>query len=122
MEVPLYMKLPQGYDSKFLPEGVMKGSHVLKLLCNIYANKVAGCVWNKYLDRGLQEAGFEPRKVDHSLYYKGGLVLLIYVDDCILMSPMDTAIDEAISTLRSSKQNFTIEDEGAVGNFLGSED
>ena len=30
------------YDSKFLPEGAMKGSHVLKLLCNIYGNKVAG--------------------------------------------------------------------------------
>ena len=28
-EVPLYMKLPQGYDSKFLPEGAMKGTHVL---------------------------------------------------------------------------------------------
>ena len=29
------------------------------------------------------------------------------------------AIDKAINTLRSSKQNFTIEDEGAVGDFLG---
>ena len=40
-EVPLYMKFPQGYDSKYLPEGVTKGSHVLKLLCNIYGNKAA---------------------------------------------------------------------------------
>ena len=118
-EVPLYMKLPQGYDSKFLPEGVTKQSHVLKLLRNIYGNNTAGHIWNKYLDRGLQEAGFEPSKVDPCLYYKGGVVLLIYVDDCILMSTMDVAIDEAISTLRSSKQNFTIEDEGAVGDFLG---
>ena len=118
-EVPLYMKFPQGYDSKFLPEGVTKGSHILNLLCNIYGNKVAGHVWNKYLDRGLQEAGFKPSKVDPCLYYKGGVVLLIYVADYILMSPMDVAIDKAISALRFSKQNFTIEDEGAVGNFLG---
>ena len=68
---------------------------------------------------GLQEAGFEPSKVDPCLYYKGGVVLLIYVDDCILMSTTDVAIDEVISLLRSSKQNFTIEDEGAVGDFLG---
>ena len=71
-EVPLYMKLPQGYDSKYLPEGVTKGSHILKLLCNIYGNKVAGHIWNKYVDRGFQEAGFKPSKVDPCLYYKGG--------------------------------------------------
>ena len=59
-EVPLYMKFPQGYNSKYLPEGVTKGSHILKLLHNIYGNKAAGRVWNKYLDKGLQEAGFQP--------------------------------------------------------------
>ena len=32
---------------------------------------------------------------------------------------MDMAIDEAISALRLSKQNFTIEDEGVVRDFLG---
>ena len=41
-EVPLYMKFPQGYDSKYLPEGATKGSHILKLLHNIYGNKAAG--------------------------------------------------------------------------------
>ena len=41
-EVPLYMKFPQGYNSKYLPEGVTKGSHILKLLRNIYGNKAAG--------------------------------------------------------------------------------
>ena len=97
----------------------MKGSHILKLLCNIYGNKAAGHIWNKYLDKGLQEAGFEPSKVDPCLYYKGGVVLLVYVDDCILMSTMDAAINETIRTLRSSKQNFTIEDEGVVSDFLG---
>ena len=119
-EVLLYMKFPQGYDSKYLPEGVRKGSHILKLLCNnIYGNKAAGCVWNKYLDKGLQEAGFEPSKVDPCLYNKEGVILLIYVDDCILMGTTDVVINEAVHVLRSSKQNFTIEDEGVVGDFLG---
>ena len=108
MEVPLYMKLPQGYNTKYLLEGAMKGSHVLKLLHNIYGNKAAGRVWNKYLDKGLQEAGFMPSKVDPCLYYKEGVVLLVYIDDCILMSTMDMAIDETIHALRLSKQNLTI--------------
>ena len=118
-EVPLYMKFPQGYDSKYLPEGATKGSHILKLLCNIYGNTAAGCVWNKYLDKGLQETRFELSKVDPCLYYKGRVILLVYVDDCILMGTMNAIINEAVHTLRLSKQNFIIKDEGAVGDFLG---
>ena len=118
-EVPLYMKFPQGYNNKYLPDGVTKGSHILKLLCSIYGNKAAGRVWNKYLDKGLREVGFEPNKIDPCLYYKGGVILLVNVDDCILMGIVDAGIDEAVCVLRSSKQNFTIEDEGAVRDFLG---
>ena len=113
------MKFPQGYDSKYLPEGVTKGSHVLKLLHNIYGNKAAGRIWNKYLDNGLQEAGFKPSKVNPCLYYKEGVILLVYVDNCILMGTMDAVINEAVHALISSKQNFTIKDEGVVSNFLG---
>ena len=113
------MKFPQGYDSKYLPEGVTKGSHVLKLLRNIYGNKAAGQVWNKYLDRRLLEAGFEHSKVGPCLYYKGGVILLVYVDDCILMGTTDAIIDKSVRALRSSKQNFTTEDEGGVRDFLG---
>ena len=35
------------------------------------------------------------------------------------MGTTDAAINEAIHALRSSKQNFTIEDEGVVGDFMG---
>ena len=97
-EVSLYMKFPQGYDSKYLPEGEKKGSHILKLLCNIYVNKVAGRMWNKYLDKGLQEAGFEPSKVDPCLYYKEGVILLTYMDDCILIGTTDVAINSLLKT------------------------
>ena len=99
-EVPLYMKFPQGYDNKYLPDGVTKGSHVLKLLRNIYGNKAAGQVQNKYLDKGLCEAGFEPSKIDPCLYYKGGAILLVYIDDCILIGISVAGIDEAVCMLR----------------------
>ena len=113
-EVPLYMKFPQGYDSKYLPEGVTKGSHVLKLLRNICSNKAAGRVWNKYLDKGLQEVGFKPSKVDPCLYYKEGVILLIDIDNCILMGTTDAVIDEAVHVLRSSKQNVAMKRQSAI--------
>ena len=77
-----------------------------------------GRVWNKYLDNGVREAGFERSKVDPCLYYKGGVILLVYVDHCIVMGTTNAIIDEAVRPLRLSKQNFTIEDEGPVSNFL----
>ena len=96
-----------------------KGSHVLKLLHNIYSNKAAGHVWNKYQAKGLQEVGFEPSKVDPSPYYKGGVIFLVYIDDCILMGITNSVIDKAVCVLRLSKQNYTIKDEGVVGDFFG---
>ena len=63
--------------------------------------------------------GFELSKVDPCMYYKGGVILLVNIDDCILMGITDAIIDKAVRVLRLSKQNFTNEDEGAVGDFLG---
>ena len=45
--------------------------------------------------------------------------MLVYINDCILMSSSDKAINKAITSLKASKQNFTIEDEASVGVFLG---
>ena len=39
-ERPLYMHLPRGYHH----EGISKDTHVLKLVCNIYGQKQAGCL------------------------------------------------------------------------------
>ena len=35
------------------------------------------------------------------------------------MGIMNAIVDKAVRVLRSSKQNFIIEDEGVVGDFLG---
>ena len=43
----------------------------------------------------------------------------MYVDNCILMSPSKKDMDGVIKSLHASEQNFTIDDEGEVGNFLG---
>ena len=53
-EKPLYMRLPQGHHHK----GITKDTHVLKLIRNIYGQKQAGRVWNKYRDEGMKEVGF----------------------------------------------------------------
>ena len=114
-EMPLYLRLPQGYKRK----GMTRKSHVLKLKRNVYGQKQAGRVWNQYIDQGMKSIGFTPSKFDPCLYYRKSIVFLVYIDDCIIFGPDDSVIDEVVADLRKSTQNFTIDDQGEVGDFLG---
>ena len=114
-EMPLYLCLPQGYKRK----GMTRKSHVLKLKRNVYGQKQAGRVWNQYMDQGMKSIGFTPSKFDPCLYYRKSIVFLVFIDDCIVFGPNDKAIDEVVNDLRLSSKNFTLDDQGEVGDFLG---
>ena len=114
-EMPLYLHLPQGYNRK----GMTRKSHVLKLKRNVYGQKQAGRVWNKYMDQGMKSIGFTPSKFDPCLYYRQSIIFLVYIDDCIVFGPNDKAINEVVKDLRLSSKNFTIDDQAEVGDFLG---
>ena len=73
-EVLLYMHFPKGYEFK---DGISEDTHILKLTKNIYGQKQAGRVWNKYLDEGLGEISFKPSKMDPCLYFHGHIALLV---------------------------------------------
>ena len=114
-EMPLYMRLPQGYKHN----GITRKTHVLKLLRNVYGQKQAGRVWNKYMDQGMRENGFTPSQFDPCLYYRGSVVFLVYIDDCIVFGPSDQSIDQVVKDLRACSRQFTVDDQGVVGDFLG---
>ena len=59
-EMPLYLRLPQGYKRK----GMTRKSHVLKLKRNMYGQKQAGRVWNQYMDQGMKSIGSTPSKYE----------------------------------------------------------
>ena len=114
-EMPLYMRLPQGYKRN----GMTRKTHALKLICNVYGQKQAGQVWNKYMDQGMYEISFTPSKFDPCLYYRRSIVFLVYIDDCIVFGPSDRSIDRVVNDLHACSQCFTIDDQGDVGDFLG---
>ena len=114
-EMPLYLRLPQGYKR----EGMSRKTHVLKLKRNVYGQKQAGRVWNQYMDQGMRSIGFTPSKFDPCLYYRNSVIFLVYIDDCIVFGPDDRVIDDVVTDLRNSSQNFTVDDLGEVGDFLG---
>ena len=77
--------------------------------------------WFKKLKQGLMGQGFTPSEIDPCLYLKKNMVLLTYVDNCIIISPSHDSIDCLISSMQSSPENFKLTDEGGVNNFLGGE-
>ncbi|KAL7575276.1 hypothetical protein ACA910_001801 [Epithemia clementina (nom. ined.)] len=115
-EVPLYTNFPQGY---VFPPSVSRTTHALKLKQNLYGQKQAGRIWNKYLDAGLAEIGFAPSKIDPCLYYRGQVILLVYIDDCVLFSPKKTDLAAVIKEMQDSSRKFRVEDLGEVNDFLG---
>ena len=114
-DMPLYMRLPQGYKR----EGITRKTHALKLEHNIYGQKQAGRVWNIYIDQGMKEIGFKPSAFDPCQYYRGAILFLVYIDDCIIFGPDRPSIDAVVANLQACSHRFTVDDQGDIGDFLG---
>ena len=55
-------------------------------------------------------------KIDLCLFLRNDIILIVYVDDCLLFSCKPKTLDKLISFLQ---QEFTLTDEGDVSAFLG---
>ena len=114
-EVLLYMHFPKGYKFK---DGISEDTHILKLTKNIYGQKQAGRVWNKYLGKGLGEISFKPSKMDPCLYFHGRIALLVYIDDCIMFGPDMVGLNKVVKEMRTSSKKFRVEELSDIKDFL----
>ena len=71
------------------------------------------------MDQGMREIGFKPSAFDPCLYYRGPIVFLVYIDDCIVFGPDYRSINAVIKDLRACSHRFTVDDQGDIGEFLG---
>ena len=114
VERELYMEVPRGFEI----QGGDSKDYLLKIQRNIYGQKQAGRVWNKYLvDKLTKELGFKQSAVDECLFYRGKVLYALYTDDSILAGPEKYQIDKIIKEMKEVKLNIT--DEGNVEDFLG---
>ena len=49
------------------------------------------------------------------------MIIITYVDDCIIMGPSMKDIDGFIESTKSGSENFVFKDEGDMNKFLGIE-
>ena len=111
VKVPIYLHTPQGIDF-----GEDSHRTVLKLKKNLYGLKDAGRPWWKPLSIGCNELGFHSTEIDQCVFVKDDVIILIYVDDCIIMSKDK---DKIIRTMESLKERYAITDEGEMEEYLG---
>jgi hypothetical protein len=110
------MRQPPGYENK------MKHGYVCKLDKTIYGLKQAPMAWYSRLSEKLIKLGFQASKADTSLFFydKGGVTifLLVYVDDIIVASSSQEAVDAMLKDIRF---DFALKDLGQLRYFLGIE-
>jgi hypothetical protein len=66
--------------------------------------------------KGLQELGFTKSTVDKCIFYRGTCVLLVYIDDTIILEPVNSDVDEAFRLVRT---RFQLGEEGDLCDYLG---
>ena len=67
------------------------------------------------------DRGFRPLEIDPCLYLKANMILLTYVDDCIIFSPSMESINRLVWLMRDGPENFKLANEGNVNKFSGIE-
>ena len=74
-----------------------KQQHRLKLLQNLHGLKDAGATWFNHLRKGLvEDLKFKQSLVDPCLFYRGQVILVICVDDCLVFTPKKSEADNLI--------------------------
>jgi len=83
----------------------------------ILVKKQAGHVWYQHLTRLLTtKHGFKQSMANECIFYRDGIMLLIYVDDTICIYH---DVGAAQKLARELKKSFNITIEGTIIDFLG---
>ena len=112
IDAEMYIDIPAGFHV----EDGNQEEFVLKLKKTLYGLKQAGLNWFETLRAHLISIGFKQSISDPCHFHRGDLVLICYVDDCLLFCPDEAKIDNAVAELQSK---FILTDEGDVSTYLG---
>ena len=113
IDVDIYMELPQGFNV-----GPESGRYVLMLQKNLYGLKEAGHNWFEKLSSALGNLSINPSKVDPYVFIGEDVIVLVYVDDCLIFSQDKERINQLIDNLKN-KDKLDLTYGGDVEKYLG---
>lgn len=117
LDVPIYMELPVGFDV----QTGQRGEYVIQLKKSLYGLKQSGLNWYEKLKNGLIKRNLVPSKVDPCVFIGEKVIVLTYVDDCIIMGKTEADIKDLFKSLQDGNENYDFTDEGDLKNYLGVE-
>ena len=112
----VYIECPQGYEP---PNGE---DMVLKLNKSLYGQAEAPRMWYEKLKKGLEAQEFCTSKVDPCMFLSKKVIILAYVDDCLLFAKNKKDLDDLIQSFEDDGDKFNWEmtiEEGDVSEHLG---
>jgi hypothetical protein len=83
--------------------------------------KRAGLNWFEKLKQGLIDRGFHPSAINPCLYFKKGMIIITYMDDCIIVSNSMKDINNFVKSMKDGPKVYVLTDEGDINKFLGIE-
>ena len=115
------MYLPIGFQVDGHAEASSERSFLLKLNKNLYGLKQGSYNWYEKLNKFLVDRGFKPSDIDPCLYIGNEMIMLTYVDDCIIVGPSMGNINRFVDSMKNGDENFVLTNKGDIHKFLGIE-
>ena len=119
------MEVPTGYNDG-------NGKYVLKLKTNMYRLSDISLTQYKHCTKGLIDRGFKLSTIDLCLFYKDGLVIILYINNVCIFGISKQYVEKFIEILKrldkKSKQKYPYQDgrfdfiiKSSIIKFLGVE-
>jgi hypothetical protein len=82
LDIDIWIYRPIGFQ---VDTEIESKCYILELNKSLYDLKQASLNWFEKLKQGLIDRGFHPSAINICLYFKKGMIIITYVDDCIIM-------------------------------------
>ena len=113
LDVDIWVELPLGFAPQDDP--------ILKLNNNIYGLKQGSYNWFEKLNKYLMDRYSRPSDIYSCFYLKRGMIVLTYVDYCIIVGNSMNAIYEFVHSMQYVTENFVLTDGFGIDNLRGIE-
>ena len=102
----IWIQLLIGFQINGQTEAESDCYYVLKLNKNLYGVKQGNYNWYEKLKTSLVNRNFKPFNINPCLYIGNGMIILTYVDDCIIIGPSMDKIEAFVKLMQVGPENL----------------
>ena len=121
LEEDIWIQLHIGFQINGQTEADFDRHYVIKLNNNLYGLKQVSYNWYEKLKKSRVDRDLKPYDIDSCLYIGKGIIIIAYVDDCIIVELSMKDINGFVKSMKSGSENFVLTDEVDINKFLGIE-